>query len=232
MPSSTAPWRRAETTRGLLHATNGMKQAVPGRAHRAALQPGSAAVVLLLLAMAAWQSPQFESPGPGHPSSGAVSVAQRSGVERPAPTVNAFAANDATPAGRTLSPPATQPASEVLTRVVDLYELAGTHYGINPLVLRALHAVESSGAGDGCLANLEGSGTLGPFQFMPTTFNTYGVDADGDGSPSICGFVDSLFSAARYLRAPGADASRESGATRRALERYGTDAALVLQLAR
>ena len=65
---------------------------------------------------------------------------------------------------------------------------------------------------------------MGPFQFKPATFRQYGIDADGDGQPNICGFADSLFSAARYLQALGADARAESAQTYRALVRYGTHA--------
>jgi membrane-bound lytic murein transglycosylase B len=82
----------------------------------------------------------------------------------------------------------------------------------------------------GCVRNLQGSGALGPFQFMPSTFWQYAVDADGDARPDICGFADSLFTAARYLRALGADSDPRSAATSRALERYGSDAALVMAL--
>ena len=69
-------------------------------------------------------------------------------------------------------------------------------------------------------------------QFQPTTFRAYGIDADGNGRADICGFADSLFSAARYLRALGADGNLASAATWRALARYGTDPGLVFLLAR
>ena|SRR5438067_10637734 len=109
----------------------------------------------------------------------------------------------------------------------NLYELAAARYGVSSQLLRALHEIESGGAVVGCLANREGSGALGPFQFMPATFGLFGVDADGDGRADICSFVDSLFSAARYLRALGADADPASPASQRALRLYGTDVARV-----
>jgi hypothetical protein len=117
------------------------------------------------------------------------------------------------------------------TRAPDLYALAARRYGLSPRLLWALHAVESDLAGDGCLANLEGSGAVGPFQFKPATFRAYALDADGDGRSDICGFADSLFSAARYLKALGADDDPASPATQRALARYGTDPLLVARLA-
>ena len=113
-----------------------------------------------------------------------------------------------------------------------LYEVAGARYGVSPALLVALHAVESGSAGDGCVRNRQGSGAVGPFQFKPATFRTYGVDADGDGRADICGRADALYSAARYLKALGADAHPASPATRRALARYGTHVERVVALAR
>ena len=95
----------------------------------------------------------------------------------------------------------------------------------------ALHEVESTTSFSGCMANRQGSGALGPFQFMPATFRAYAVDADGNGQTDICGFADSLFSAARYIQALGADARPDSDRTYRALLRYGTHAARVVALA-
>jgi hypothetical protein len=48
----------------------------------------------------------------------------------------------------------------------------------------------------------------------------------------ICGFADSLASAANYLHLLGADDTVDSEGTRRALERYGTDPDRVVDLAR
>jgi soluble lytic murein transglycosylase-like protein len=118
------------------------------------------------------------------------------------------------------------------TRPPTVYDLAAARYGLNAALLKALHDVESSAASDGCLENLEGSGAVGPFQFMPSTFRAYGVDGDGSGRADICGFVDSLFSAARYLHVLGADADPTSEVTRAALARYGTDPEWVIGLAR
>jgi membrane-bound lytic murein transglycosylase B len=42
-------------------------------------------------------------------------------------------------------------------------------------------------------------------QFMPPTWEAYGVDANGDGQKDPFNPVDAIFAAARYLRAAGAD---------------------------
>ena len=112
------------------------------------------------------------------------------------------------------------------------YHLAAAEYGVSVQLLEALHQVESNASPDACIANLEGSGATGPFQFKPATFAQFGVDANHDGVTDICGFIDSLFSAARYLRATGADDVPTSAASRRALARYGTDVERVVSLAR
>ena len=47
-------------------------------------------------------------------------------------------------------------------------------------------------------------GGFGNFQFMPTTFLAYAVDADGNGSKSLIGSIpDSFASAANFLRSMG-----------------------------
>ena len=125
-----------------------------------------------------------------------------------------------------LPPAAREPARPAPS----LYVLAGRAYGLDPRLLRALHLVESTAATEGCPANLEGSGALGPLQFMPSTFLIYGVDADGNGRAEICRFPDALFSAAHYLRELGADEQPASPATYKALRRYGTDPDRVLAL--
>jgi hypothetical protein len=118
------------------------------------------------------------------------------------------------------------------TRPSSWYRLAAAEHGVSPHLLEALHQVESSAAPDGCWPNGEVSDAVGPFQFKPATFEVYGLDGNGDGVVDICGFADSLVSAAHYLRALGADEDIESDGTHEALDRYGTDPDRVVNLAR
>jgi membrane-bound lytic murein transglycosylase B len=56
------------------------------------------------------------------------------------------------------------------------------------------------------LSRMKGSwaGAMGPFQFMPSSYQHYAVDADGDGRINIWGSVpDALASAANYLAEAG-----------------------------
>jgi hypothetical protein len=115
--------------------------------------------------------------------------------------------------------------------LMGLYRQAADEEGNSANLLRALHAVESNAAPDGCVANGVGSGAVGPFQFKRGTFRRYGVDANHDRVRDICSFADALFSAARYLRALGAGGLDDPN-TRHALARYGTAPDRVPPLAR
>jgi len=112
------------------------------------------------------------------------------------------------------------------------YRVAAAEEGFSPYLLEALRRIESSAAPDGCWPNIEGSGVLGPFQFKRSTFESHAVDGNGDGLIDICSFADSLFSAAAYLKALGADSDLDGPAVRRALARFGTDPDRVIDLAR
>jgi len=65
-----------------------------------------------------------------------------------------------------------------------------------------LAALKILDAGHVSLSRMNGSwaGAMGPFQFMPSSYRHYAVDADGDGRIDIWGSVpDALASAANYL---------------------------------
>lgn len=65
-----------------------------------------------------------------------------------------------------------------------------------------LEALQILDDGHVSLARMQGSwaGAMGPFQFMPSSYRHYAVDADGDGRINIWGSVpDALASAANYL---------------------------------
>ncbi|MEO3784543.1 lytic transglycosylase domain-containing protein [Actinocorallia sp. B10E7] len=84
----------------------------------------------------------------------------------------------------------------------DLYKKAATTCpGLSWTVLAAIGQVES---GHGRDVGPSSAGALGPMQFMPATWKSYGVDGDGDGRADIMNPFDAIPAAARYLCAAGA----------------------------
>jgi hypothetical protein len=85
---------------------------------------------------------------------------------------------------------------------LELYQRsAGVCPGLSWTVLAAIGQVES---GHGRNNGPSSAGALGPMQFMPATWKTYGVDGDGDGKADIWSAYDAVPSAAKYLCANGA----------------------------
>jgi cell wall-associated NlpC family hydrolase len=54
------------------------------------------------------------------------------------------------------------------------------------------------------------AGAGGPMQFLASTWNQYGLDADNDGTADRWDPADAIFSAANYLKASGAPANDEA----------------------
>ena len=86
--------------------------------------------------------------------------------------------------------------------LLPIYQAAGIQYGIRWEVLAAINEIETD---YGRNLNISSAGALGWMQFMPATWDMYGVDANGDGRADPFNPVDAIFAAARYLRAAGAD---------------------------
>jgi hypothetical protein len=86
--------------------------------------------------------------------------------------------------------------------LLPIYQAAGIQYGIRWEVLAAINEIETD---YGRNLNISSAGALGWMQFMPSTWDMYGVDANGDGQKDPFNPVDAIFAAARYLRAAGAD---------------------------
>jgi murein DD-endopeptidase MepM/ murein hydrolase activator NlpD len=86
--------------------------------------------------------------------------------------------------------------------LLPIYQAAGMQYGVRWEVLAAINEIETD---YGRNLNISSAGALGWMQFMPATWDAYGVDANGDGEKDPFNPVDAIFAAARYLRAAGAD---------------------------
>jgi membrane-bound lytic murein transglycosylase B len=82
-----------------------------------------------------------------------------------------------------------------------IYQAAGETYAVDPILLNAVHIVETGASGSTSRSSY--AGAVGPMQFLPSTWKRYGVDGNGDGRADITNVHDAIFSAARYLKACG-----------------------------
>ena len=85
--------------------------------------------------------------------------------------------------------------------LLPLYQAAGVQYGVRWEILAAINSIETD---YGRNLSVSTAGAVGWMQFMPSTWEMYGVDANGDGRKDPYNPVDAIFAAARYLKAAGA----------------------------
>jgi murein DD-endopeptidase MepM/ murein hydrolase activator NlpD len=81
-----------------------------------------------------------------------------------------------------------------------VWQKAGATYGIPWQVLAAINKVESN---FGRNMGPSSAGAIGWMQFMPSTWQRWGMDANGDGVSDPWNPDDAIFAAARYLAAAG-----------------------------
>jgi Transglycosylase SLT domain len=91
--------------------------------------------------------------------------------------------------------------------LIPIYKAAGRRYHVPWRILAAINSIETN---YGRNLNVSSSGAIGWMQFMPATWQQYGVDAtrrhrhDRHDQPNPYNPRDAIFSAARYLAANGA----------------------------
>ncbi len=85
--------------------------------------------------------------------------------------------------------------------LLPIFQAAGTAYGVPWQVLAAINEVETDYGRD---LSVSSAGAEGWMQFLPSSWEGYGVDANGDGFKDPYNPADAIFAAARYLRAAGA----------------------------
>ncbi len=86
---------------------------------------------------------------------------------------------------------------------LNLYQSAGSKYQFPWQVLAAIGRVESI---HGENMGPSSAGALGPMQFMPATWDAYGLDGDGNGTKDIMDPKDAIPTAADYLVKAGGEA--------------------------
>lgn len=107
-------------------------------------------------------------------------------------------------------PVASVPAGDRPTSYLQLFKAAAADYcpGLSWTVLAAIGQIESA---DGMNVGPSVAGALGPMQFLPSTWSTWGIDGFGEaGPPDVMNPYDAVPSAARLLCADGAAAGGES----------------------
>ena len=93
---------------------------------------------------------------------------------------------------------------EVPIFLLSIYQAAGIQYGIHWQVLAAINEIETD---YGRNLNVSSAGAVGWMQFLPSTWQMYGTDANKDGKKDPYNPVDAIFAAARYLKAAGYEES-------------------------
>ncbi|MDX6649287.1 MAG: hypothetical protein QOJ97_1238 [Solirubrobacteraceae bacterium] len=85
--------------------------------------------------------------------------------------------------------------------LLPIYQAAGIEYEVPWQVLAAINEIETD---YGRNLNVSTAGAMGWMQFIPSSWRSYGVDANNDGRKDPYNPVDAIFAAARYLKAAGA----------------------------
>jgi hypothetical protein len=89
---------------------------------------------------------------------------------------------------------------EIPPFLLPIYQACGTEYGIPWEVLASINKIET---GFGTNLNVSSAGAVGWMQFLPSSWETYGLDANGDGRKDPYNPVDAICAAAHYLKVAG-----------------------------
>jgi Transglycosylase SLT domain len=149
-------------------------------------------------------------PAPAKPKpSGGTSVGSAEKDPEPETSPGAGAVPAPSPTSPTPSfvlpsvPTATCAPTDVPPVLIPIYQRASAAYGLGPQgpsVLAAINRIETA---FGTNLNISSAGAMGWMQFMPPTWDAYGVDANGDGVRDPYNPEDAIHSAANYLSASG-----------------------------
>jgi hypothetical protein len=90
---------------------------------------------------------------------------------------------------------------EIPPFLLPIYQACGTEYGIPWEVLASINKIET---GFGTNLNVSSAGAVGWMQFLPSSWEAFGVDANGDGRKDPYNPVDAICAAANYLELAGA----------------------------
>ncbi|HET7121605.1 MAG TPA: lytic murein transglycosylase [Solirubrobacterales bacterium] len=89
---------------------------------------------------------------------------------------------------------------EIPPFLLPIYQACGTEYGIPWEVLASINKIET---GFGTNLNVSTAGAVGWMQFLPSSWEAFGLDANGDGRKDPYNPVDAICAAAHYLKLAG-----------------------------
>ncbi|MGN6275755.1 MAG: lytic murein transglycosylase [Solirubrobacterales bacterium] len=91
---------------------------------------------------------------------------------------------------------------EIPPFLLPIYQACGTEYGIPWEVLASINKIETD---FGTNLNVSSAGAVGWMQFLPASWEQFGLDANGDGKKDPYNPVDAICAAAHYLKLAGGD---------------------------
>ena len=89
---------------------------------------------------------------------------------------------------------------EIPPFLLPIYQACGTEYGIPWEVLASINKIETA---FGTNLNVSSAGAVGWMQFLPSSWEAFGLDANGDGRKDPYNPVDAICAAAHYLKLSG-----------------------------
>ena len=89
---------------------------------------------------------------------------------------------------------------EIPPFLLPIYQACGSEYGVPWEVLAAINRIETA---FGTNVSTSTAGAMGWMQFIPSSWEMYGVDANGDGQKDPYNPVDAICAAGNYLQAAG-----------------------------
>jgi hypothetical protein len=89
---------------------------------------------------------------------------------------------------------------EIPPFLLPIYQACGTEYGIPWEVLASINKIET---GFGTNLNVSSAGAVGWMQFLPSSWEQFGLDANGDGRKDPYNPIDAICAAAHYLNLAG-----------------------------
>jgi transglycosylase-like protein with SLT domain len=159
------------------------------------------------------QGDSLAAPAPTKPTTGGTSPGQKPKPPRTKPTPSpesdggGGSTAPAAPSGQAFAipsiPSSSCASSGVPPVLIPIYQRAAATYGLGPqgtAILAGINAIETA---FGSNLNVSSAGAVGWMQFLPSTWDMYGVDANGDGVADPYNPEDAIFAAASYLRAAG-----------------------------